>query len=324
MNFNKMFLVLMIMSTAIVINSTNWVSMWMGMEMNLMFFIPFISKSKNKNSSQAMMIYFMVQSISSMIMLFSILIDSFIVISPVMMEETLKSMLTMSLLMKLGAAPFHNWMIETLMSMKWLEAFILLTWQKVAPLFVLSNIMQSKVIMLVIMMTTAIGAIGGINYSSMMKIMGYSSINHMGWMLMSMNSSMLWYKYFILYSMNLMMACLFFNKFNMYYINQIFNNSNSILEKINFSIIMLSMSGLPPFLGFVPKLMVINNSMNMFLMMFMIMMSLLTLFYYTRMISSILMMYSMSNKFMKSKSSNMIMYNLMLNMMMPLMMIMFN
>nr|YP_011011067.1 NADH dehydrogenase subunit 2 [Cymoninus sechellensis]WPW49235.1 NADH dehydrogenase subunit 2 [Cymoninus sechellensis] len=317
-NFTKMmFLMMMMLSTMITISSYNWLGMWMGMEMNLMFFIPLISKNKNMKSSQAMMIYFMTQSIGSMILLFSILVNSTIMISPVMMEEITKSMLMISLLIKLGVAPFHNWYLEVLFNLKWIEALILMVWQKIAGLFILSNIIMNNMIYIMIMITTFIGAIGGINISSLMKLLGYSSINHMGWILLMMNNENQWYLYFMFYSIILIMACLFFNKFNIYYINQMYSNINSPLEKLNYTIIFLSIGGLPPFLGFIPKWMVLYSSNNILLLLLMMMMSLITLFYYMRIISSSFMMFSSMNKWMNFNSSNFMIYNLILNLILP-------
>nr|YP_010373760.1 NADH dehydrogenase subunit 2 [Ninus insignis]UPI55261.1 NADH dehydrogenase subunit 2 [Ninus insignis] len=320
MNFSKiMFLMMMMISTLITINSQNWLGMWMGMEMNLMFFIPVMSKMKNKKSSQAMMIYFLAQSMGSIILLFSILINSFIMISPVMMNKLIEMMLIISLLIKLGVAPFHNWFLEVLYNMNWKEAFLLMTWQKVAPLFILSNIIMNNFIYIIIMLTTLIGAIGGINYSSIMKIMGYSSINHMGWMLLMMKYNNMWYKYLILYSIILFTCYLFFSKNNLYFINQLSFNMKSNMEKLNYMIIMLSMAGLPPFMGFLPKWIVINSSINnnILIIMFMIMMSLLTLFYYLKIINSLLFVYSSTNKWIKIKSNNFMIYLFMLNFMLP-------
>nr|YP_009472934.1 NADH dehydrogenase subunit 2 [Metatropis longirostris]AST10164.1 NADH dehydrogenase subunit 2 [Metatropis longirostris] len=302
-NFLKMmFLMMILMSTMLTISSSNWIGMWMGMEMNLMSFIPFISKIKNTKSSKATMIYFLVQSIGSVILLFSILVNSFIMISPIMMEEITNMSLMLGLLIKLGVAPFHMWMPEMMSNLSWMDLMVFMTWQKLAPMYTLSNLINNNwMIMTSILMSTIIGAIGGINLTSLRKIMAFSSINHLGWMLIMMVNNNMWYMYLMLYSIMIIMACTFFNNYNSYFINQLNNSSMSMMEKYIMASIMLSIGGLPPFLGFLPKWMAIESMINsnmLIVMLIMIMMSLLTLFYYMRMISSLMMMFNYTNKWL--------------------------
>nr|UPL65377.1 NADH dehydrogenase subunit 2 [Crompus oculatus] len=326
MNFSKMmFLIIMIFSSLFTISSSNWIGMWMGLEINLMAFIPVMASMKNKKSSQALIIYFFTQSIGSIMMLFSILMYSMINISPLMLMDYMKLFMTTGLIIKLGMAPFHNWLPEAMSNLNWEKNLLLMTWQKLAPMYMLSNMYMDKLFMIIIISSAIVGAIGGLNYSSLRKIMAYSSINHMSWMSMMMISQTQWIKYFIIYSIILIMLCSILKYYNILFINQINYKMKSNLEKITFSILMMSMGGLPPFLGFLPKWMVIQSMLinNMFLpMMIMIMMTLLTLFYYLRMISAQLMMYSNSlmwNKKMKMKI--MYMY-LMINLMLPMFSIM--
>nr|QUM11264.1 NADH dehydrogenase subunit 2 [Nysius cymoides] len=307
-NFTQMmFLFMLILSSLITISATSWIGMWMGMEMNLMAFIPLISKSKNKKSSQAMITYFLVQSISSITFLFSILISKFIMISPNFMNETVNLLLMISLLIKLGVAPFHNWLPEMMTNLNWMEIFILSTWQKVAPLYVLSNMFNSKIIFISVVLSAIIGAIGGINTSSMRKIMAYSSINHMSWMLIIMSSQSQWYLYLLLYSFMMLLVCLTFHRNNFLFMNQVMNNE-STMTKLTIASMMLSMGGMPPFIGFLPKWIALQSMINnqmLIIMIIMIMMSMLTLFYYMRMISSMMMFYTSSNKWMfKNKNTN--------------------
>nr|YP_010463240.1 NADH dehydrogenase subunit 2 [Iphicrates gressitti]UUJ37764.1 NADH dehydrogenase subunit 2 [Iphicrates gressitti] len=299
MNFSKLlFIIMLILSTIISISSKTWIGMWMGMEMNLMSFIPILAKSKNKKSSKSIMIYFLVQSISSVIMLFFIMMSKLLILTPFINEMIINSMIVISLFMKLGIAPFHLWLPTIADNLSWIESSLLLTWQKIAPFYLLSMLNYNKLIFMSVILSAMIGAIGGLNCSSLMKIMAYSSINHMGWMLLMMIYQMQWFKYLLLYSFIVIMPMWFFKFYNLYFINQIYINLNSPLEKLTFSSMMLSMGGLPPFLGFLPKWMVLQSAIfNIPMLMFLTMMSLLTLFFYMRMISSLLLFFSAINKF---------------------------
>nr|YP_007626992.1 NADH dehydrogenase subunit 2 [Chauliops fallax]AFV25565.1 NADH dehydrogenase subunit 2 [Chauliops fallax] len=323
MNYSKiMFMIMIMLTTLMTISSTNWIGMWIGMEMNLMSFIPFINKNKNLKSSRAMMMYFLAQSIGSIIFLFAILMNSFIM-TPIMMNEFIKTAMVIGMAIKLGMAPFHSWMPEMMSNINWNEMMVLMTWQKVAPLYTLSNLMNNWSMYILIILSTIVGAIGGLNQTSMRKIMAYSSINHMGWITAMMITQTKWFMYLLIYSITVAMLCYMMNMHNTYFINQVSTMNESMTEKLTYSILMLSIGGMPPFLGFLPKWMAIQSMINtemMILMTIMIMMSLLTLFYYMRMISSLMLMYSSMNKWMKYKSPNTMMVSLMLtiNMSMPI------
>nr|UPL65520.1 NADH dehydrogenase subunit 2 [Macropes robustus] len=317
-----LFLVMLIASTLLSISSKNWIGIWMGMEMNLMSFIPILAKSKNKKSSKASMIYFLSQSIGSVLLLFFILINKFIMINPMMVEEIMKIGIIISLLIKLGAAPFHNWFPMAMNNLKWTEAMILMTWQKITPMYMLSLFMPNKFLFISIISSAMIGAIGGLNYTSLTKIMAYSSINHMSWMLIMIQCQMQWFKYLVLYSLTVLMASSFFNHFNAYFLNQINSMNNTITEKLTLSSLLLSMGGLPPFLGFLPKWMAIQSMINnnmIFVLMFLIMMSMLTLFFYMRMISPLILFYSsMSKVYFKMEPIKLMSVILFINFLLPL------
>uniref|UniRef100_A0AAU7YRB1 NADH-ubiquinone oxidoreductase chain 2 n=1 Tax=Rhopalus kerzhneri TaxID=3151525 RepID=A0AAU7YRB1_9HEMI len=302
MNMTKLFLLIIIMmSSLITVSSNNWMGMWMGLEINLMAFIPLISSSKDKKSSQAMMIYFLTQSLGSITFLFSILLNSMLFISPMFIMELTKMMIMIGLMIKIGAAPFHMWLPEMMSNLGWMDCLILMTWQKLAPLTVMNSMIPNNMIVYFSSgMSAMIGAIGGLNQTSLRKILAYSSINHGGWMLLFMSMNSMWYKYLMIYSIMMFMICILFYKKNTYFINQINSPSYSMMEKYTYVMMMLSLGGLPPFLGFLPKWMVIQSmiksNLNLLLIVMMLF-SLITLFFYMRMMSSMILLYSLINKY---------------------------
>nr|UPL65676.1 NADH dehydrogenase subunit 2 [Homoeocerus unipunctatus] len=329
MNSNKiLFLSILILSTFITLSSNNWLGMWMGLEINLMSFIPLISKSKNKKSSQAMMIYFLSQSIGSMILLFSILINPLTFMNIELAHELAKMMIMIGIMIKVGAAPFHLWLPEMMANLTWYECMLLMTWQKIAPLVILAMTQPNNwFLYLSVMLSAMVGGVGGLNQVSLRKILAYSSINHLSWMMMFMSMNYSWYKYLIIYSLLIMMICILLNKKNAFYINQLNASSSTNMENYTYITLFLSIGGLPPFLGFLPKWMVLQSMINSELYMLMtivLLFSLLTLFYYLRMTTSFILSYSMINKWINSPSmSNLLLYSfLLINLSMPLFMVM--
>nr|AFI54838.1 NADH dehydrogenase subunit 2 [Poecilocoris nepalensis] len=320
MNKSKLlFFLILSYGTIFTLSSNSWISMWMGMEMNMMAFIPLLNE-KNKLSSEAMMIYLLTQSMSSMMFMFSVMMMNLTV------NQMFNNMMMISLLIKLGAAPFHFWLPEILTKMSWINSAILMTWQKIAPLMIINNMMyNNKIMQLSIIMSVLVGALGGLNQMSLRKIMGYSSINHLGWMLSLSKIKNNWMSYMCVYTIMVIMMCWMFNQYNMIHINQINNMNMTITEKLTYLTSMMSLGGLPPFLGFLPKWLVIQTLMmnqsygTIFIM---VMSSLLSLFYYMRTMTKLMLTFSTMNKWMMIKSSKQIM-NMMLitNMSLPLMLI---
>nr|YP_009485656.1 NADH dehydrogenase subunit 2 [Cyclopelta parva]AVZ00792.1 NADH dehydrogenase subunit 2 [Cyclopelta parva] len=318
MKSKSVFLTLTVMGTLITLSSNNWISMYMGLELNLMCFVPLIMK-KNSKSSEAMMIYFLTQSVSSMSLLFSLLMSKMWVDQ----EDMMMFMMTVSLMIKLGAAPFHMWLPKMMTMMSWMNSVMLMTWQKLAPMMMLSNIYINNIMLnCIVTMSVVVGAVGGLNQSSLRKIMSYSSINHLGWMLIMNNSQNNWMIYWMMYSIIMLMTCLMFDKYNMFFMNQINMMNLSMMEKMNLVINMMSLGGLPPFIGFLPKMMVMKTMMNSMMMttLIMLMMSLITLYYYMRTMSSMMMMMSSTNKWMVTNNMKLMPgLMLMMNMSLPLM-----
>nr|AWN56263.1 NADH dehydrogenase subunit 2 [Glena unipennaria] len=188
------------------ISSYSWFSMWMGLEINLLSITPLLTTSKDKFSSEATLKYFMTQVLASMILLFSIMmILNFDEQTP--NNQNLFFMLPMytSIFIKMGAAPFHFWFPEVMEGLSWNNCLIMMTWQKIAPMIILiNNLNLSTMIIIIVIISSSISSILGLNQISMRKILAYSSINHIAWMITSMLSmKLIWLIYFCIYSITL-------------------------------------------------------------------------------------------------------------------------
>nr|YP_010117766.1 NADH dehydrogenase subunit 2 [Diplonevra funebris]QPN53539.1 NADH dehydrogenase subunit 2 [Diplonevra funebris] len=289
-SYKMLFLFSLMLGTLITISSTNWLSAWMGLEINLLSFIPLMNDNKNLMSTESSMKYFLVQAMASSILLFIVIIymmnSNFY--SNFMNKNIYLNLLIISTLMlKMGMAPFHFWFPNIIEGLNWINSLILLTWQKIAPLMLISFMNLNKIIIPMIIISMIMSAIGGLNQTSLRKIMAYSSINHLSWMCASMmlNES-IWLNYFLFYSFLSLTLIYYFFINKLYYMNQLYSNYNYSMEmKLILFLNFLSLGGLPPFLGFYPKWMVIElMSMNqIFLISMMVMLTLLTLFFYIRM-----------------------------------------
>nr|YP_010725892.1 NADH dehydrogenase subunit 2 [Davidius fruhstorferi]WDY83494.1 NADH dehydrogenase subunit 2 [Davidius fruhstorferi] len=283
-----LFMMSLMTGTLISITSSTWIGCWMGLEMNLLSFIPLMSKNKTPLENEAGMKYFLVQSIASILFLLSILLTSMMDFN---YNEYTTYLMSSSLIMKMGACPFHFWFPGVMEGLDWSNCLLLMTWQKIAPFILMSYKMtMTMFFMAVIVLSVLVGAIGGLNQSSLRKLMAYSSISHLGWMMSAMIISMnYWLLYFIIY-MILNSAIIFmFNTQSFSQVSQTYSSNFDTMIKFSTFISMLSLGGLPPFLGFLPKWMIIQNMVNsqyMLLILIMVTTTLITLYFYLRVMYS--------------------------------------
>nr|UAV86088.1 NADH dehydrogenase subunit 2 [Philus pallescens] len=290
----------LIFGTILTISSYSWFSMWIGLEINLLSFIPLLSNSKNMYPSESALKYFITQALASTILLFSIIM--ILNLKEFFPQNSLfLIMMNSAFLTKMGAAPFHAWFPEVMEGLDWWNCLILLTWQKIAPMILMMyNLNLTFFLSSVIVFSSLTGGILGLNQVSLRKILAYSSINHIGWMLASMmNSISIWLIYFLTYSIITFNIIIIFYLTNSFYLKQLLNtiNSNKIF-KIFFILNFLSLGGLPPFLGFLPKWLTINFLVfnNYFILsLILIISTLLTLFFYLRLSFSSLIISSEEN-----------------------------
>nr|YP_010248504.1 NADH dehydrogenase subunit 2 [Turanogryllus eous]QTK22268.1 NADH dehydrogenase subunit 2 [Turanogryllus eous] len=281
-----LFYLMLFMGTLISISSNSWPATWMGLEINLLAFIPLMSTKNNMMSSEATMKYFIIQAMASSMLLTLIIMNSMLLN---LNNMIMNSIISTTLLMKMGAAPFHMWFPTVMEGLSWMNCIILMTWQKLAPFVILSYLNWNQTMMTLIMLSSVIiGSIGGLNQTSTRKIMAYSSINHIGWMILSMMmSENLWLFYFISYSVLSSTVLIILHNLSAIHLNQIPLSWNSASMKFMVSINLMSLGGLPPFMGFLPKWMIIQNSFyseSQFVVLIMILCTLITLFYYMRMV----------------------------------------
>nr|YP_010709603.1 NADH dehydrogenase subunit 2 [Sosibia ovata]WCS40818.1 NADH dehydrogenase subunit 2 [Sosibia ovata] len=295
---NMLFTLIMLLSVPISISSNSWFIVWMGMEINMMSFIPLVMEQKNMLSKEAALTYFLVQTIASMLLIMSFIIMSIKDLN----NHNLGTLLLMSSLMiKSGMTPFHFWMPKMMEGLNWNKCFILMTWQKLIPLMMMSNIIKINMITLTAMlMSIIVGAIGGLNQTSLRKMMAYSSISNNGWMMMAMlMSEYMWMIYFIMYSIMTYIMTTSMNEYMNFHMNQIMSMNESTTKKLMIMVNMLSISGLPPMMGFMPKWLIIQTATNLNELMLlgtMVIMTLITVFYYLRIIFSVMMLSNIEPK----------------------------
>nr|BCD33850.1 NADH dehydrogenase subunit 2 [Geothelphusa fulva] len=266
------------------ISSPSWFGIWIGLELNMLSFIPLITIKMNSYFSESALKYFLIQALgSTLFIMSSCMFLSFPFMSP--------PLLLTSLFLKLGSAPFHFWFPQVMSGLIWPQAIILMTLQKIPPMILISYLSMNsslvQIISLSAILSAIIGALGGLNTTQLRKIMAFSSINHMSWMLISISiSDMFWTLYFMFYSIISSSIMILFNMLQTFTLSDLmkFNQSN-IIHSLLIPFNLLSLGGLPPLAGFIPKWMLIQlliNNKFFFSLIFLLSSTLITLYFYLR------------------------------------------
>nr|BAH58433.1 NADH dehydrogenase subunit 2 [Martes melampus melampus]BAH58436.1 NADH dehydrogenase subunit 2 [Martes melampus melampus] len=282
-----------ISGTIMVLISSHWLTIWIGFEMNMLAIIPILMKKFNPRAMEASTKYFLTQATASMLLMLGIIINLLLtgqwtVLN--MPNPIASNMMTVALAMKLGLSPFHFWVPEVTQGVPMSSGMILLTWQKIAPLSILYQIapsMNPNLLTTMAIMSVLVGGWGGLNQTQLRKILAYSSIAHMGWMIAvtTYNPTLMLLNLTIYIAMTLGTFMLFMlnSSTTTLSLSHTWNKLPLIASLI--LMIMLSLGGLPPLSGFVPKWMIIHeltkNDMTI-VATFMAMTALLNLYFYMR------------------------------------------
>ena len=273
----------LILGILITTSSPSWVTAWVGLELNLLSFIPIIlTNKKNILSSEATLKYFLTQALGSAILLVGALLNFFSSFFP-------QVIILLALLLKVGAAPLHFWFPSVIQSTPWLQCIVLITLQKIAPLTLISQLSHRTKRLLIIssVLSAILGRIGGFNQTILRKLIAYSSINHIAWILAAIYiGTLIWWRYFIIYSVVTTSVVILFYIAQIIQTKQILSISTNLeTTKIALFVSLFSLGGLPPLLGFIPKIIIISclATNHLFVWVFILVIRrLVTLYFYTR------------------------------------------
>jgi len=310
-----------ISSILIILTVNSWFLIWLALEINLLVFLPLIITKKRKYSSESALKYFLVQVVRSIIII--------LVTSLTLNNNFRENLVIIAALLKIGAAPIHQWVISIIEGISWQTTTLLLTLQKLNPLTILSYIFieNSFIIYCFIIFSAVLGSIGALNQTSLRKIIVYSSINHLAWLIISMQiSSKLLYLYYSIYIIILITVTRLIYLLQINTVRQILQNKSKYIWVLIISF--LSLGGLPPFTGFVPKIIILqelNRLHQVFILIILLFTRFLALFFYMRVILTSSINFSNSNFFYKkNKYVLLIILNIILTILPPFILLILN
>ena len=320
-------LLISIVGMLLMISSNDLLSLFMSMELQSLSLYILVSFSRDDfTSSEAGVKYFIIGSLSTCIFLFGTSLvyglvgsTSFNEISVFMSElYSTPTMLIVGLIfilvslsLKISAAPFHMWTPDVYQGAPSIITTLLSTLPKIAAFGVLIRLLVypfgeiivdwGKILIILSISSMLIGSLGALRQTDLKRLMAYSTINHIGFILMGLipgsedgiTSICIYLIFYITMNLGIFLFILNMQR------DQVSVTSIKDLSGLYrsqpltagcVSIILFSMAGIPPMAGFVGKLIILNIIIDnnlFFLAVIAVLTSVIAAFYYIRLIKSI-------------------------------------
>lgn len=263
----------------------NWIYVWAIIEIITALIIFFAIKTKSKLNFEAVIKFFLHQSIAAILLL-----TFFPLIANNITSIKIPIIILCLILYKMGIPPFHFWALQIIPSLDWPTLFIFFTVLKIPPLILLSGLTQLEylwqVIILIILVRIFLRLLIAINTSQFRIIMLASSIASSQWILASiLLSQTLGYMYLLAYLSVTSAALWCFLA-----IDQSLLNSNiTSIRTLLLTLVILTSARIPPFCLFFAKLeaiLIFSTSLPLYLnIAFILSSSLATVFYFNLLVN---------------------------------------
>nr|BDA81351.1 NADH dehydrogenase subunit 2 [Rhinogobius yaima]BDA81364.1 NADH dehydrogenase subunit 2 [Rhinogobius yaima] len=254
------------LGTGIATTSSHWLLAWMGLEINTLAIIPLMAQQNHPRAIEATTKYFLTQATAAATLLFASITNAWLTGQwdiQLMTHPAPTTMIIIALALKLGLAPLHTWLPEVLQGLTLTTGLILSTWQKLAPFILLLQIPTANQELLILLgvASTLVGGWGGLNQTQLRKILAYSSIAHLGWMILIVqfapSLTFLALVTYLLMTSSAFLALKFNDATNINSLAMSWTKSPIMVASA--PLLLLSLGGLPPMTGFLPKWLILQE-----------------------------------------------------------------
>nr|BAM11050.1 NADH dehydrogenase subunit 2 [Heteropneustes fossilis] len=255
------------LGTTLTFMSSHWLLAWMGLEINTLAILPLMTQHHHPRAVKATTKYFLAQAAAAATILFASTINAWTTgewdIS-YLTDPNAITIATMALALKLGLAPMHFWLPPVMQGLDLTTGLIMATWQKLAPLSLIIQLaptIHPQLLIILGLISIFTGGWGGLNQTQLRKIMAYSSIAHLGWMIMiAQLKPELTILTLILY---IIMTAAIFLTFKLMSTTKItvlvLSWSKAPTATAMAALMLLSLGGLPPLTGFISKWLILQE-----------------------------------------------------------------
>nr|YP_006303328.1 NADH dehydrogenase subunit 2 [Chelon labrosus]AEK53055.1 NADH dehydrogenase subunit 2 [Chelon labrosus] len=254
------------LGTTVTFAGSHWLLAWMGLEINTLAIIPLMAQHHHPRAAEATTKYFLTQAAAAALLLFASTTNAWLSGQweiQQMSHPFPVAMITIALALKIGLAPFHTWLPEVLQGLDLTTGLILSTWQKLAPFALILQLQPINPMLLTTLglLSTLVGGWGGLNQTQLRKLLAYSSIAHLGWMILVLQTApSLTLLTLLTYFVMTFSTFLVFKLNKATTINTLATSWTKAPALTALApLIFLSLGGLPPLTGFMPKWLILQE-----------------------------------------------------------------
>ena len=287
-----LFILFAILGSFVLISSNNFLTAFIGLELQaLSLYLMAAFNTKNLNSNEAGIKYFSLGALSSGFLLFGISmiyfdtasfsfqsLDNYSTISEVGLALVL-----IALFFKVSAAPFHIWTPDVYEGSPTISTLFFATLPKFASLIFLFRIYHELnipkidslhyIFQIVCAISLLVGVYGAITQKIIKRLLAFSSINHIGFMLLAIMS----YQYMSEGTIFFYLIIYLITTFGVFSVILNLRTSegeitlltglnglkaSSRSKAISMLVFLFSLAGIPPFAGFFAKFFILSASIN--------------------------------------------------------------
>lgn len=287
-----LFILFAILGSFVLISSNNFLTAFIGLELqSLSLYLMAAFNTKNLNSNEAGIKYFSLGALSSGFLLFGISmiyfdtasfsfqnLENFSTISEVGLALVL-----IALFFKVSAAPFHIWTPDVYEGSPTISTLFFATLPKFASLIFLFRIYHelnipkidslNYIFQIVCAISLLVGVYGAITQKIIKRLLAFSSINHIGFMLLAIMS----YQYMSEGTIFFYLIIYLITTFGVFSVILNLRTSegeitlltglnglkaSSRSKAISMLVFLFSLAGIPPFAGFFAKFFILSASIN--------------------------------------------------------------
>ena len=287
-----LFILFAILGSFVLISSDNFLTAFIGLELqSLSLYLMAAFNTKNLNSNEAGIKYFSLGALSSGFLLFGISMIYFDTASFSFqnlnnystISEVGLALVLIALFFKVSAAPFHIWTPDVYEGSPTISTLFFATLPKFASLIFLFRIYHELnipkidslhyIFQIVCAISLLVGVYGAITQKIIKRLLAFSSINHIGFMLLAIMS----YQYMSEGSIFFYLIIYLITTFGVFSVILNLRTSegeitlltglnglkaSSRSKAISMLVFLFSLAGIPPFAGFFAKFFILSASIN--------------------------------------------------------------
>lgn len=294
-------------------DALEFIVIYIGIEISgLAFYILAARERESAKSTEAGVKYFVLGALGSGLMLLGMTMTyaqsglTYVGVEPVLSSASIVdgtaftgpwvnmgTLILVGLYFKIGAAPFHMWLPDVYEGSSTKVTAYFAVVPKIAYLAIIMHVGMALNNLVIGTLSIIIGSIGAINQTSLKRMLAYSGIGHVGFMLLGLatntaeglQSVMIYYVLYVIMTLSTFMIIITLGIDKIAELRGLSRRNGAL--GMTLGLIMMSLAGVPPLVGFLSKYLIIKSVIEVGAIewaIVAIVVSVISSFYYVRLI----------------------------------------